>query len=178
MIIDLGGVPGQNRIGFHYWKDGKAFKPYKKTGDLGKFLGFVNALVLALFAYIGTELIGVTVSYKIYEPDLSTDGHRSERPRIPERLFPPLSRRLSGESCSSTFWVFSSLAWSLILPRQFNSYRILENRVDEIGNCWPKPIARVPLGVLLLLLLWLLSNQQESRRFRRSSMLGQSGKTT
>ena len=31
---------------------------YKKTGSLGSFLGFVNALVLALFAYIGTELIG------------------------------------------------------------------------------------------------------------------------
>lgn len=61
LIIDLGGVPGQERIGFRYWKDGKAFKPYKKTGDLGKFLGFVNALVLALFAYMGTELIGVTV---------------------------------------------------------------------------------------------------------------------
>ncbi|WWD18292.1 hypothetical protein CI109_102742 [Kwoniella shandongensis] len=61
LIIDLGGVPGQERLGFVYWKNGKAFKPYKKAGDLGKFLGFVNALVLALFAYMGTELIGVTV---------------------------------------------------------------------------------------------------------------------
>jgi hypothetical protein len=61
LIIDLGGVPGQERIGFRYWQDGKAFKPYKTTGDVGKFLGFVNALVLALFAYMGTELIGVTV---------------------------------------------------------------------------------------------------------------------
>lgn len=61
LIIDLGGVPGESRIGFRYWKGGKAFKPYKRTGDLGAFLGFVNALVLALFAYIGTELIGVTV---------------------------------------------------------------------------------------------------------------------
>ncbi|WVQ82813.1 hypothetical protein IAT38_004945 [Cryptococcus sp. DSM 104549] len=61
LIIDLGGVPGQERIGFRYWKDGKAFKPYKVEGSTGKFLGFVNALVLALFAYMGTELIGVTV---------------------------------------------------------------------------------------------------------------------
>jgi amino acid transporter len=42
LIIDLGGVPGQERIGFRYWKNGKAFLPYKTTGDLGKFLGFVN----------------------------------------------------------------------------------------------------------------------------------------
>lgn len=61
LIIDLGGVPGQERLGFRYWQDGRAFKPYKRTGDLGKFLGFVNALVLALFAYMGTELVGVTV---------------------------------------------------------------------------------------------------------------------
>jgi amino acid transporter len=65
LIIDLGGVPGQERIGFRYWKNGKAFLPYKSdvlgTGSLGKFAGFINALVLALFAYMGTELIGVTV---------------------------------------------------------------------------------------------------------------------
>ena len=63
LIIDLGGVPGQERIGFRYWTDGRAFKPYKVLDNvgLGRFLGFVNALVLALFAYMGTELIGVTV---------------------------------------------------------------------------------------------------------------------
>jgi amino acid permease len=59
--IDLGGVPGQPRLGFTYWQDGKAFKAYKVAGDLGKFLGFVNALVLALFAYMGCEIVGVTV---------------------------------------------------------------------------------------------------------------------
>lgn len=58
LIIDLGGVPGQERLGFHFWKDGRAFKNYPKIvgGSLGKFTGFVNALVLALFAYMGTEL--------------------------------------------------------------------------------------------------------------------------
>lgn len=61
LLIDLGGVPGQERLGFRYWEHGRAFKAYKTTGDLGKFLGFVNALVLALFAYIGTELIGITI---------------------------------------------------------------------------------------------------------------------
>ena len=61
LIIDLGGVPGQPRIGFAYWQNGRAFLPYKATGDLGRFLGFVSAMVLAIFAYMGTELIGVTV---------------------------------------------------------------------------------------------------------------------
>lgn len=65
LIIDLGGVPGQERLGFRYWKNGNAFLPYKSAvlgqGGVAKFAGFVNALVLALFAYMGTELIGVTV---------------------------------------------------------------------------------------------------------------------
>ncbi|KAK6908424.1 amino acid transporter [Kwoniella mangroviensis CBS 10435] len=61
LIIDLGGVPGQDRLGFAYWKDGRAFKPYKVTGDTGKFLGWWNAMVLALFAYTGSELVAITV---------------------------------------------------------------------------------------------------------------------
>jgi amino acid transporter len=76
LIIDLGGVPGQERIGFRYWQDGKAFKPYKTTGDVGKFLGFVNALVLALFAYMGTELIGVTVGEAKVSPREVVRGGR------------------------------------------------------------------------------------------------------
>ncbi|WWC68267.1 uncharacterized protein I206_102190 [Kwoniella pini CBS 10737] len=60
LIIDLGGVKGQERLGFRYWKNGQAFKAWKTTGDLGRFLGFFNALVLALFAYGGTELVAVT----------------------------------------------------------------------------------------------------------------------
>ncbi|KAL1407982.1 amino acid transporter [Vanrija albida] len=60
LIIDLGGVPGQDRIGFRYWKKA-AFKSYKLPGKKGQFLGFVNALVLALLAFMGSELIGMTV---------------------------------------------------------------------------------------------------------------------
>jgi amino acid transporter len=61
LIIDLGGVPGQPRLGFKYWKHGKAFKAYKSTGDTGRFLGFFSALVNALFAFMGTELVAITV---------------------------------------------------------------------------------------------------------------------
>lgn len=60
LIIDLGGVPGQDRIGFRYWKKA-AFKSYKIPGKKGQFLGFVNALVLALLAFMGSELLGMTV---------------------------------------------------------------------------------------------------------------------
>jgi yeast amino acid transporter len=66
IIIDLGGNPKHDRIGFRYW--------HHPTGPMGHylldqvhdehlsiFLGFWSTLTNALFAYIGTELIGVTV---------------------------------------------------------------------------------------------------------------------
>ncbi|KAI0797635.1 dicarbixylic amino acid permease [Abortiporus biennis] len=66
IIIDLGGNPGHDRIGFRYWDH-----PYGPMGTylekqvhnyhLSIFLGFWSTLTNALFAYIGTELIGVTV---------------------------------------------------------------------------------------------------------------------
>ncbi|CAE7096409.1 unnamed protein product [Rhizoctonia solani] len=65
IIIDLGGNPQHDRIGFRYWDpENVANAPmgtYKTTGSKGIFLGFWAVMVNALFAYMGTELIGVTV---------------------------------------------------------------------------------------------------------------------
>lgn len=41
---------------------GSAFKPYIRDDDAGKFLGFWSCMVNATFAYLGTELVGVTVA--------------------------------------------------------------------------------------------------------------------
>ncbi|KAH7133158.1 amino acid permease/ SLC12A domain-containing protein [Dactylonectria estremocensis] len=61
-ILVLGGGPDHDRKGFRYWNDPGAFKPYIKGGDAGKFLGFWSCMVNATFAYLGTELVGVTVA--------------------------------------------------------------------------------------------------------------------
>ncbi|RDB21180.1 Dicarboxylic amino acid permease [Hypsizygus marmoreus] len=66
IIIDLGGNPKHDRIGFRYWKApdgpmGSYLLEQVKDGPLAIFLGFWATLTNALFAYIGTELIGVTV---------------------------------------------------------------------------------------------------------------------
>ncbi|TKY89843.1 hypothetical protein EX895_001140 [Sporisorium graminicola] len=62
LIIDLGGSPTKDRIGFRNFQDDLAFRPYPKTsGAEGRFLGFWSTMVTALFAYTGTELVGVTV---------------------------------------------------------------------------------------------------------------------
>ncbi|KAH3675666.1 hypothetical protein WICMUC_002583 [Wickerhamomyces mucosus] len=63
-IIMLGGGPTHDRIGFRYWNHPGAFKPYSGIENIskGKFVSFVNILVTALFAYSGTELVGITVA--------------------------------------------------------------------------------------------------------------------
>ncbi|KAJ9094473.1 hypothetical protein QFC21_006012 [Naganishia friedmannii] len=61
IILDLGGGPTHDRIGFRYWKKPGPFAHYIYKNDVGVFLGVWYAIPNALFAYIGTELIGVTV---------------------------------------------------------------------------------------------------------------------
>ncbi|GMM37449.1 Dip5 protein [Saccharomycopsis crataegensis] len=61
-IIMLGGGPSHDRLGFRYWTDPGAFKPYKhiEPPSKGKFVAFWAVFVYAVFAYLGTELVGVT----------------------------------------------------------------------------------------------------------------------
>ncbi|KAJ5151191.1 Dicarboxylic amino acid permease [Penicillium canariense] len=60
-ILMLGGGPDHDRKGFRYWKSPGAFNTYIKEGDAGRFLAFWSTMVSATFAYLGTELVGVTV---------------------------------------------------------------------------------------------------------------------
>ncbi|KAI1467040.1 putative amino acid permease [Daldinia caldariorum] len=60
LIIACGGADGDPR-GFRYWREPGAFAPYIATGSWGQFLGFWSTMVTATFAYLSTELVGVTV---------------------------------------------------------------------------------------------------------------------
>lgn len=60
-ILMLGGGPDHDRKGFRYWKSPGAFNHYIMEGDAGRFLAFWSTMVSATFAYLGTELVGVTV---------------------------------------------------------------------------------------------------------------------
>jgi amino acid transporter len=62
LCIALGGAaPDHRRTGFYYWQEPGAFNTYIKEGATGKFLGFWSTMVTATFAFLGTELVGVTV---------------------------------------------------------------------------------------------------------------------
>lgn len=61
LVLSLGGGPNHDRTGFRYWKDPGAFAPYPGIGGgTGKFVAFASIFVNAAFAYLGTELVGVT----------------------------------------------------------------------------------------------------------------------
>jgi amino acid transporter len=59
-LLAVGAGPN-DATGFRYYKSPGAFKEYVSTGSTGKFLGFWSSFINAVFAYLGTELIGVTV---------------------------------------------------------------------------------------------------------------------
>lgn len=66
-ILMLGGGPDSDRKGFRYWEDPGAFNSYIDNGPngdgtpAGRFYAFWATMVSATFAYLGTELVGVTV---------------------------------------------------------------------------------------------------------------------
>ncbi|PYH95812.1 amino acid permease [Aspergillus ellipticus CBS 707.79] len=60
-ILMLGGGPDHDRKGFRYWKNPGAFNTYIDDGPAGRFYALWATMVSATFAYLGTELVGVTV---------------------------------------------------------------------------------------------------------------------
>jgi amino acid transporter len=62
LIVDLGGGPNHDRIGFRYWKNPGAFSDYHFTGNLGRFLGWFTDLLSAAYSYIGMEGIAIAAA--------------------------------------------------------------------------------------------------------------------
>jgi amino acid transporter len=60
IVLDLGGGPSHDRIGFRYWKNPGPFVQYDGIrGAKGRFLGYWQVLTQAAFAYIGTEIVAI-----------------------------------------------------------------------------------------------------------------------
>ncbi|SJX63585.1 probable general amino acid permease [Sporisorium reilianum f. sp. reilianum] len=58
LVIDLGGGPKHDRLGFRYWKDPGAFNQFNGiAGSEGRFLGFFSAFLQSAFTYVGTETV-------------------------------------------------------------------------------------------------------------------------
>jgi amino acid transporter len=60
IVLDLGGGPNHDRLGFRYWKHPGPFVQYLNIpGKLGQFAGFWAVLSQAAFSFIGTEIVAI-----------------------------------------------------------------------------------------------------------------------
>nr|XP_031857407.1 glyceraldehyde-3-phosphate dehydrogenase, type I [Kwoniella shandongensis]KAA5524479.1 glyceraldehyde-3-phosphate dehydrogenase, type I [Kwoniella shandongensis] len=60
LVVDLGGGPNHERMGFRYWRDPGAFAPYFVQGSTGKFLGWFYTLVQATYSFSGVEMLAIS----------------------------------------------------------------------------------------------------------------------
>jgi yeast amino acid transporter len=62
LVIDLGGGPDGDRLGFRYWKNPGAFNTYILTGSAGGFLAFWKSMVPAAFSYGNIQIVAISGS--------------------------------------------------------------------------------------------------------------------
>jgi len=62
IILDQGGGPDHDRLGFRFWKDPGPFVQYHGIpGVKGRFLGWWAVMTQAAFSFIGTEIVAVCI---------------------------------------------------------------------------------------------------------------------
>ena len=94
----LGGNPLHDRFGFRYWRDPGAFAALYKTGDLGRFLGFLQCLIQASFTVAGPDYVSMAAG-------------EAENPRV---VMPRAFNRVFGRLMA--FFVLGSLAVGINVP--------------------------------------------------------------
>ena len=62
LVIDLGGVPGQPRLGFRYWKHPGPYVEYIASGSWGRFLGFWAVMTNAVYSFAGVESLAMAAA--------------------------------------------------------------------------------------------------------------------
>lgn len=62
LVIDLGGGPNHDRLGFRYWNHPGAFNDYIKTGATGHFLAFWKVMLTAAFSYGNIQVVAISGS--------------------------------------------------------------------------------------------------------------------
>ena len=97
-ITMLGANPLNDRYGFRYWKDPGSFAELYYTGDLGRFLGFLQCLIQAGFTIAGPDYVSMAAG--------ETENPRKVLPRAYNAVFYRLT----------TFFVLGSLCVGIVVP--------------------------------------------------------------
>ncbi|CAG7917149.1 unnamed protein product [Penicillium olsonii] len=64
-VVMLGGNPLGDRFGFRYWNEPGAFNEYYKTGDTGRWLGVLAAVITASFTIAGPDYVSMAAGETI-----------------------------------------------------------------------------------------------------------------
>lgn len=56
IVVDCGGGPDHEYIGFRYWRDPGPFNTYLSEGTTGRFLGFFSTLISAAYAFCNIQV--------------------------------------------------------------------------------------------------------------------------
>jgi len=80
IVIDLGGGPNHDRLGFRYWRHpGPLVQFAGISGATGRFLGWWAVMTQAAFSYIGTEIVAIAAA--------ETKNPRRNLPRAITRVY-------------------------------------------------------------------------------------------
>lgn len=94
----IGGNPLGDRYGFRYWQDPGSFAELYYEGSLGRFLGFLQCLILASFTIAGPDYVSMAAG-------------EAENPRVVmPKAFNAVFYRLT------TFFVLGSLCVGIVVP--------------------------------------------------------------
>ncbi|KIW71391.1 hypothetical protein PV04_03565 [Phialophora macrospora] len=128
LVLDLGGGPTGDRLGFRYWNNPGAMRAYIGEGSTGRFLGFFNAIINSGFAYAGIEMVAVAA------------GETED----PQRNIPKAVRRLFWRIL--LFYVLGSLGIGVLVP--YNDPNLLNGGAGAASSPWVIGIRRAGISVL------------------------------
>lgn len=98
LVIDLGGGPDGDRIGFRYWRTPGAFNTYILDGSAGRFLAFWKAMIPAAFSYGNIQIVAISGS----------------ETRNPRRLIPSATKKVFWRIL--IFYILSLFIVGMIVP--------------------------------------------------------------
>lgn len=133
LILDLGGGPTHDRVGFRYWKNPGAMKIYLSNDpNTGRFLGFFSTLVNAAFSYGGVETVAVAAG--------EAENPRKNIPKAVRRVFWRIL----------FFYVLGALAIGVLVP--YNDKNLLSAQASGASGAarspWVIAIDRAQIKVL------------------------------
>lgn len=97
-VVMLGGNPQGDRFGFRYWYSPGAFNELYYTGDLGRWLGFLQCLIQASFAIAGPDYVSMAAG--------EAENPRKTMPRAFNAVFYRLT----------IFFVLGALCVGILVP--------------------------------------------------------------